>query len=284
MFEYPYVYVFADEKSTIMQRLYLRLLILEYFLLFCTAANSFLSYQEKYTTSAILLFFLMILLFVKMKFSSSSDWYKYRALAESIKTMSWRYSMKSSPFNSGDDLKDYKKYQVFLEEILKDSNYIPRKVSGNVLTKNNFTGSMKTTREMSWEDRKEFYLTHRILNQWEWYRSKSTYNSNMAKKWWRGILVLYLFAFFTSLYNIWFNDYFIFPVSVLTTLASSLLGWSQIKRFNELSSSYLLTSGEIGLMKEQVNYIYTQDSFSDFVNESELAFSREHTQWEARRK
>ncbi|HDS4352748.1 DUF4231 domain-containing protein [Enterobacter roggenkampii] len=284
MFEYPYIYIYSDEKSIKKQSIYFFLLILEYGTLIITAINSFFDYKGKYVTSMIFFIFLMVLLLIKTKYSSSSAWYKFRALAESIKTTSWRYTMKGSPFNGENDLEDFKKYKEFLESILINSNYISKKVSKTVLSKENITNSMRSVRNSNWEDRKNFYLTHRIENQWNWYRSKSTYNSKMAKKWWTIVLSVYLIAFLASIYNIFYFTQFTFPVSILTTVASSLLGWSQIKRYNELSSSYLLTASEISLIKEQIHYIKSESEFSDFVNEAELAFSREHTQWEARRK
>jgi hypothetical protein len=56
----------------------------------------------------------------------------------------------------------------------------------------------------------------------------------------------------------------------------------QIKKFSELSSAYSLTAHEIGIIEDRIDEADTEDEFSDFVNEAELAFSREHTQWLAR--
>ncbi|MFM4163531.1 hypothetical protein AB8R75_29525 [Klebsiella quasipneumoniae subsp. similipneumoniae] len=35
----------------------------------------------------------------------------------------------------------------------------------------------------------------------------------------------------------------------MTTIISALIGWVQIKKYNELSASYALTAHEIGLRK-----------------------------------
>ena len=56
----------------------------------------------------------------------------------------------------------------------------------------------------------------------------------------------------------------------------------QIKKFNELNSSYTLTAHEIGIIQTRLQDVEAEEEFSDFVNEAELAFSREHTQWVAR--
>ncbi|EBH2677845.1 SLATT domain-containing protein, partial [Salmonella enterica] len=73
------------------------------------------------------------------------------------------------------------------------------------------------------------------------------------------------------------------PVDPVTTLAASIVGWVQIKKYNELAVSYFLTAHEIGDIKEQFNYISSENDFLEFVNNAEKAFSREHTQWLARR-
>ncbi|MBD3715705.1 SLATT domain-containing protein [Klebsiella pneumoniae] len=72
------------------------------------------------------------------------------------------------------------------------------------------------------------------------------------------------------------------PISILTTIASSLVGWIQVKRYSELSAS-ILTAHEIGVIKEQASYVSSESDFSSFIRDAETAFSREHTQWIARR-
>ncbi|EPJ3901823.1 SLATT domain-containing protein, partial [Proteus mirabilis] len=131
--------------------------------------------------------------------------------------------------------------------------------------------------------KKSIYLKERIEDQYNWYTRKSTYNKRMAKKWSLFIVSLYILALLFSFYNIFYHSLFIFPVAVLTTLASAFIGWSQIKRYEELQASYLLTAGEILGIKEQVHYISNDSQLSSFVRDAELAFSREHTQWTARR-
>ena len=64
--------------------------------------------------------------------------------------------------------------------------------------------------------------------------------------------------------------------------ASAVLGWMQIKKFNELASAYTLTALEISLIEDKLREVETEAELSEFVNEAELAFSREHTQWVAR--
>lgn len=58
----------------------------------------------------------------------------------------------------------------------------------------------------------------------------------------------------------------------------------QVKRFNDLSAAYLLTAQEIGIAATEAPETNTDPAWSRFVNDCEQVFSREHTQWVARRK
>ena len=70
---------------------------------------------------------------------------------------------------------------------------------------------------------------------------------------------------------------------VFVAIAASLLSWMQAKRFSELAASYALAAHEIELIRQQSLLPSTDDEFSLFVDDAENAFSREHTQWIARK-
>jgi hypothetical protein len=61
------------------------------------------------------------------------------------------------------------------------------------------------------------------------------------------------------------------------------MGWVQTKRFQELAGSYALTAHEIMLLDAMLPSDQSDEKFSSFVGDAENAFSREHTQWRARR-
>ncbi len=281
--EYPKVYEYADGKSAKKQMWYFRLLIAEYSLLFIIAFNSFISYEDKFTVSFFLILFLVVFFFIKKAFLLASEWYKYRALSESVKTTCWRYVMKAEPFNKVEQCDNYDQFKQSLVATIKDSNVIPKKIKPEILNNSTVTDSMRRMESMTLDEKKEVYLNERIIDQYNWYSKKSTYNKKMSKRWGKLIISLYILALIFSLSNIYFSSFLILPVALITTLASSFIGWSQIKRYDELQSSYLLTAGEILAIKEQVHYISTESQLSAFVRDAELAFSREHTQWTARR-
>lgn len=73
------------------------------------------------------------------------------------------------------------------------------------------------------------------------------------------------------------------PVELCAVVASAIISWMQLKKYDELASSYGLTAHEIGIIKSRFQDISDQKKLSGFVCDSENAFSREHTQWAARR-
>jgi uncharacterized membrane protein YjjB (DUF3815 family) len=73
------------------------------------------------------------------------------------------------------------------------------------------------------------------------------------------------------------------PTDIFVAAAGSLLTWMQAKRFNELAASYSLAAYVISLISEQAMLPDSPHAFSVFVGDAENAFSREHTQWVARK-
>ena len=73
------------------------------------------------------------------------------------------------------------------------------------------------------------------------------------------------------------------PTQIFAVAASATLGWIQVKRFRELATAYALANHEIGVAEAELNDIHDDNSFSKFVGDCENAFSREHTQWVARK-
>ena len=105
----------------------------------------------------------------------------------------------------------------------------------------------------------------------------------MAMIWFSVMIALHVLAIFLLLLKIK-NPTNELPVEVVAVCASSVLSWLQTKKHNELSASYALTTQEISLIRGEASYVDSEESFSSFVIDSENAFSREHTQWFARKK
>jgi SMODS and SLOG-associating 2TM effector domain 1 len=145
------------------------------------------------------------------------------------------------------------------------------------------TDRMAAIRKLPIADRKKLYEKLRINDQLNWYRSKATTNDTSSKKWYAFLVGLQVLAIVLAIGRIVYPDISLWPTDVFATAASCVMAWLQTKRFQELAASYSLTANDIGLLKIKLADASTESKLSAFVGDAENAFSREHTQWRARR-
>ncbi|QKC92349.1 SLATT domain-containing protein [Mesorhizobium sp. NZP2234] len=125
-------------------------------------------------------------------------------------------------------------------------------------------------------------MQKRICDQRKWYEKKARSNKRSAKIWMGLGVIAYAVGFSFIVVRIADPAMPGWPTEPLIVIAASLIGWTQIKKFNELASAYTLTAHEIGLTADLITDANSDEAFSSAVNEAELAFSRERTQWVAR--
>lgn len=213
--------------------------------------------------------------------SPQKIWYGGRALAESVKTLTWRYMVKAEPFNINDDAA----IQLFvtkLKKIVKTNREITKK-SVELTNDKEITDLMLSMRKKNLNDRMEFYIKNRINDQLAWYQKKSKFNEINARAFFAIICLMGVFAIGFSIARVSYPTTEHWPTDIFIGIIASLMGWNQAKQFRELSTSYAQTAYEIKLIKEQSLLIKTEKDFSVFVGDAENGFSREHTQWVARR-
>ena len=282
--DYPHLYEITNERSAKNQKYFLNGIWAEYSLLIFIAVNSSLSYMEKYSVNLVLFVLLIMLLLVRNIINFEQKWYKYRAVTESIKTTTWKFAMKAEPFNGSEEINDAKQYIGYIRNIIKDSKYAIKTETLKNLEGDTFSICLKSIREMNYEQRRDLYVEQRIEEQRTWYAKKSVFNKRLGRAWAVAILIFYILSLtMTALLAEDLVQAASLPTELITTIISALIGWVQIKKYNELSASYALTAHEIGLVKEQSYYISGEKDFLDFIRDAETAFSREHTQWQARR-
>jgi hypothetical protein len=132
-------------------------------------------------------------------------------------------------------------------------------------------------------ERKSLYLKDRIDDQLNWYCKNANLNKKNASLWFVIMCAAQAFALILVLIRIAKPTWHYFPINALIVCAGAALTWMQTKKFQDLSTAYSLTAHEIGMLREDSQNISNEKDFSNFVNDAENAFSREHTQWQARR-
>lgn len=285
MFEYPALYETAGDMSAKSQSFYFWLIRAEYALLFLAAVLSMNWSKEPifFISYAVVLLASLATLICRTWMKPEQDWYRGRALAESIKTSSWRFVMRSSPFGDAVSITIPRgEFREHLLAILRANRFIGDKMPPDSAAKQQIPESMEEVRSRDLERRKAFYLEHRIKDQRTWYAAKASANKQASKRWMVAGIAAYAVAIMLALVRVECPDFELWPIGPVIVLASSFVGWTQIKKFNELASSYTLTAHEIGIIQNRIGELNDEEAFSEFINDAEQAFSREHTQWVAR--
>ena len=156
-------------------------------------------------------------------------------------------------------------------------------MGGEASDEEQVTNFMLTMRANSLEERKQYYLKNRINEQSTWYAKKASYNKSQGKIWFGILIGAQAAAIILILLRIAYPEWGYLPTEMFVVGAGGALTWVQVKRFRELTAAYGITAHEIGIIKGEVAFIKTKEGFSNFVKDSENAFSREHTQWVARK-
>jgi hypothetical protein len=94
---------------------------------------------------------------------------------------------------------------------------------------------------------------------------------------------LHAAAFVMLLIKIANPDLDVLPTQAAVIAGGSVLTWIRTKKYQENANAYSLTAHEIGIIKQEGASVESESELSDFVKDSENAFSREHTQWVARK-
>lgn len=284
--DWPALYRSADQSSNSAQKTYLSLIRLQYAVLISAALFSvFIGDHVGWNIAYVLSLFLSSIFLVYLATSKpEQSWYKSRALAESVKTATWRFMMRADPFEDQTNVHSVKgEFSSFLQDILKANNDVGESVKRKPDGGPQITVTMLKFRALPIGDRVQRYMRERVEEQRTWYVKKSTENVNYHKIWVAISVILQAIAIVLALLRIQYGVVWtVWPIDALLVAASAAIGWMQVKKFNELASAYALTAHEISLVEAKMSQITTEGEVSEFVNEAERAFSREHTQWVAR--
>jgi hypothetical protein len=204
-------------------------------------------------------------------------WYRCRAIAESVKTVSWRYMMCAAPYDSS--LETYNAVKL-LNDVLHDMASQEPDVQAPEPTE--VTPKMQDVRRWPVADRLQAYLDERIAGQQSWYSRESQKNAQRAESFLYIAVATQVLALIFALLLIhfeWMPD----VVGVFSSISASVLAWMQLKRYEDLAQAYLTAAKELSHIAGNAPAQPTDDDLSRFVIDSENAISREHTLWLAKR-
>ncbi len=283
--DYPNIYEKADNKSLASQNSFSRLNLGILILLVLSTMISSLQVENGWVTfvSSFLLVISLISTIWIMHFQPEKTWYNGRAIAESTKSLTWKFITGTKPFGSSLKLNEAEdKFLTNLKQIIGQKKDFFRLIGEEFSEGEQVTKSMRELRNLNIQDKIDYYLINRIEDQRGWYYKKSKENRKNKNLTFAAIItfqVLAITALALDFYNI--IDFTVTPL--MACLASSFIAWLQLKKFQELTESYGITATELSLIKSKIKHIKNESDFENFVDDAETAISREHTLWLARR-
>jgi hypothetical protein len=281
--DYPALYQSASALSAKSQKAFYRALFWHLLLLFFASVVSITNSEvpEVWIFQALLLIGALACAVYLYYGKSDQNWYKGRAAAESVKTLTWRFVSRAEPFESTDEI-DKSKFNMILKGIIEQNVGLAQHLTTS-LSSPSISDKMMSYRQDAADMRRERYIKDRIIEQQVWYAKKADYNRKTVDKFYFFLVLFNIAAIFFAIAKVQYPKAPMWPTDSIVSVALSLVSWIQAKRFQELSASYALTAYEIGFIKEQATRAMNDSEFSKFVGDAENAFSREHTQWIARR-
>lgn len=212
-------------------------------------------------------------------------WYGGRAVAESVKSMAWRYMMGAERY--GSSLQPSAVDRLFvddLREVLDQRRQlaVPLAATG-IAADIQITDHMRKVREAPLPDRRQIYARDRIENQRSWYAEKACCSADLESRWFGFVIVAQTLAVLAAILLVFIPSFQFNAAAFFSAVTAVLLSWLQMRRYQELAQSYNVAAIELGVIGEMLATALSESEFSVFVSDAESAISREHTLWVARR-
>jgi SMODS and SLOG-associating 2TM effector domain 1/SMODS and SLOG-associating 2TM effector domain 3 len=284
--EFPAIYQSADLAAIKSQRTHYRLILAQLALLVVVAAITSVNWDSFREPAAIGLAILLLItvglnaLVFGKKYDKS--WFLSRSIAESVKVESWKFMMRTPPYD-GSDNESGAKFVDRLKEIIG----IQRPLPDDFLAQNPSTGEiskeMRSVRRGDIDQRKSFYLANRLNDQKTWYSKKAELNHSREQVWFFVFWGFQVLAAVIAIVVVAVGLPLLNPVGIITTIAAAAFSWREAKKFSELTQSYGMVSKELSLVGSKLEDVLTETSLQDLVADVERIISREHTVWLARR-
>jgi hypothetical protein len=204
-------------------------------------------------------------------------WYDGRALAESAKTLSWRFAVGGLPFPLGDE-SSADRFDDELNRLHKDApeaNIVP--TGTDVITK-----KMAELRSQPMEVRRSTYLLGRISDQQGWYARKAEFSERRASRWKLILIALEFTGVIVALVKA-FGFLHVDIASVTSAAIGAGAAWLGVKQHESLARSYTFASNELSMIESRLEKVPDERAWAAEVADAEEAISREHTMWRAAR-
>ncbi|GAA5229894.1 DUF4231 domain-containing protein [Arthrobacter cryoconiti] len=205
-------------------------------------------------------------------------WYEGRAVAESAKTLAWRYAVGADPFPAS--MSRTEAASKFSERMSAVADQVAERIIFDeeqpVLTE-----PMDALRARPFEERRAAYIQFRTQDQQQWYSRKARANRRQAAAW-RFILILAEVIAVVLAAGRVFGGWSVDFAGLLAALIAACTAWVAVKQFSPLASAYSVATKELSLQSFRLSDV-AEDDWPLVAADAEEAISREHTTWLASR-
>ena len=281
---YPSLKDAADEASGKAQRNFLGLNIALLAILALTAlvsgwAPDDLERKRSVAMAIAVLMLAALAITTMLRIGKFDDrWFRCRALAENMKSAAWFFVMCPQAqiiLSESNYLKEVAELQKRLLPVAKEIALCDE--GGSLITT-----WMKETQSLPLEQKLAIYREHRVQDQLIWYFEKSRLNIRHEKNWFVAIFVIEFVAVAYASLQAW-QLWGVNAVGGMAAISAGFIAWMQTKRFSDLGVSYSIAANDLRRIQAERENVTTEEDVQIFVKEIEVAVSREHSMWLARR-
>jgi hypothetical protein len=200
------------------------------------------------------------------------DWYDGRAIAESAKTMAWRYAVAAAPYGMAEVAAE-ERFLSDLAQLLRDAPDTELRPTERTAV----TPAMRRLRSADLAHRRAVYLADRLADQLGWYADKARVNRARAVQWRicllaaEGSAIVLAFAGSADL------------AGLASALVASGAAWMGVRQHESTGRAYTFAARELVIARNLLEPIDEELRWSRAVADAEEAISREHTMWRASR-
>jgi hypothetical protein len=210
-------------------------------------------------------------------------WYEGRAVAESAKTLAWRFAVGGEPFpiRRGGERKAKELFLLRLREIGKS---IDLPLVGGTSRLEQITDGMERLRAQPLAVRRTAYEIGRLRDQLDWYTRKAVWNERRGRMWNGGMLALMVVGGLLALISLT-SGIDLDVVDAVAASVGAIGAWIATKQHQTLASAYSVTARELAdILSLAEAKPRTEADWASFVSQAEEAVSREHSLWASRGK
>lgn len=206
-------------------------------------------------------------------------WYDGRAVAESAKTLAWKYAVGGLPFPISMTIDDATRGLVDkLEELRRQFSSLEL----SPVAASQVSNWMKEIRSKPLDERRKTYIKSRLRDQQNWYEKKAHYNKKRSEQWRAALFILEFAGVVASLVTAVVQTSLMLGPA-LAMIAAAAIAWVETKQHDSLARAYSAACTDLSNAEAKLMIADSEDAWSREVDDAEEAISREHVVWLATR-